>query len=1063
MKKTLFTSLIATVMLLAGCGGDEPEVKNLVSISVSGQTCVYYVNDTFSFDGVLTAKYDDNSSKQVEPSYVSSPDMSKEGEKEVVVTYTENNITKGTSYTIDVLPNGGGDKSIIAIHVKDAPKDSYNVGDYFDPTGLSITIDFDDQSNDEVSYAGNENRFTFTPSLSTALSESNTYVTIGYGKENVNFPITVLKPSSKVDFNEVKDEILISHNYSIKITSYLMDKPEDVNVSNYYNINNQAYYGIHPSYPILDHGFIIQKGQGIVTFDRVNTSSEGEVIPDYFVTTDPSKKISDIYDYMIEHILSASFTKEENSDKYVSKDTKACQIAAGLSGYETTYMVASDKVYGYTSDGDYPLIISSDFEIYYIDDNYDQQHVQGMVKIEVYDIGSTHNSAIEAYIANPTTTFDTPTKWSDDDVSLFNSYFNNTTAPFISGLSYSYDCYPEYDGYNQCYYISIEDGASGDLRNAYGKILEDNDYEKVSGKYVLEIPNESNTLKDVYSIEMTFFSPTTTIGGTDQKYGDLYPNGLMYFRFLYQQKVVYDVNSVASFNAYIATTDAKDVLPAFPDNGKVTKITDFDDRTAFVSQLYETDQYLFVTSVASANVKFYIESYADALSYINQLLTVLASKGFNHVEKALGMIGVTDAYDSKIIISDIEYGGKDSYKGYFQIGICIYVASKPADLDTKTAVGISIKTNPTKTQYIEGNEFDPSGLVITVLYDDKSTKDVPYDTNANKFSFLPNGKLQTTTSKIVVTYEDVSCELPITVIAKSIESLEVVSPKTNYTVGEEFVKPTVKALYNNGDLEDVTASCEFSGFDSSKEAENQVITVKYGKTTTSYTINISEKKIETYSITFTNITGVTFKLISPSSANEIAAGTEVAFSAKANEGYTITSVSVKCNGVDVPYDTSLIVETTKTFTMPEGDVVISATVSKDGEDYQYISGTYKFAKNSYVDMQLVFTADGNGQYLQYRNNNDNHIEAILNFTYTIDKDGKITIAFVDYGTKSSGSKSDNTDFSGGSTGIGGLRLFSDIPVEGDLNSTGVYDSAADEINISTYDSSGTAYQRTFSK
>ena len=74
----------------------------LVSIALSGQTTTYNVGDSFSFDGTCTATYDDESTKTVTPTSVSSPDMSTAGTKTVTVSYTEGDKTVTTTYEITV-------------------------------------------------------------------------------------------------------------------------------------------------------------------------------------------------------------------------------------------------------------------------------------------------------------------------------------------------------------------------------------------------------------------------------------------------------------------------------------------------------------------------------------------------------------------------------------------------------------------------------------------------------------------------------------------------------------------------------------------------------------------------------------------------------------------------------------------------------------------------------------------------------------------------------------------------------------------------------------------------
>ena len=77
--------------------------KALSSITLSGsQRTAFWVGETFSSTGlVVTAHYDDESSAEVTPASISSPDMSTPGEKTITVTYTEGT-TESNTYTINV-------------------------------------------------------------------------------------------------------------------------------------------------------------------------------------------------------------------------------------------------------------------------------------------------------------------------------------------------------------------------------------------------------------------------------------------------------------------------------------------------------------------------------------------------------------------------------------------------------------------------------------------------------------------------------------------------------------------------------------------------------------------------------------------------------------------------------------------------------------------------------------------------------------------------------------------------------------------------------------------------
>ena len=88
--------------------------------------------------------------------------------------------------------SGGGTPTLSSIAVKTAPtKVSYTEGENFDPTGLVITRTYSDASTSDWSYAEHTSDFTFTPSLTTALTTGNTSVAITYGGQSTSQAITV--------------------------------------------------------------------------------------------------------------------------------------------------------------------------------------------------------------------------------------------------------------------------------------------------------------------------------------------------------------------------------------------------------------------------------------------------------------------------------------------------------------------------------------------------------------------------------------------------------------------------------------------------------------------------------------------------------------------------------------------------------------------------------------------------------------------------------------------------------------------------------------------------------
>ncbi len=89
--------------------------------------------------------------------------------------------------------SAGSTPTLKSIAVSTEPtKTTYTEGETFNPAGLVISKTMsDDTSGGTVAYSEHAGDFTFDPSTSTALTTSDTYVTITYGGKSVNQAITV--------------------------------------------------------------------------------------------------------------------------------------------------------------------------------------------------------------------------------------------------------------------------------------------------------------------------------------------------------------------------------------------------------------------------------------------------------------------------------------------------------------------------------------------------------------------------------------------------------------------------------------------------------------------------------------------------------------------------------------------------------------------------------------------------------------------------------------------------------------------------------------------------------
>lgn len=105
-------------------------------------------------------------------------------------------------------------------------------------------------------------------------------------------------------------------------------------------------------------------------------------------------------------------------------------------------------------------------------------------------------------------------------------------------------------------------------------------------------------------------------------------------------------------------------------------------------------------------------------------------------------------------------------------------------VSTKTLSSIAVKTAPTKGVYTEDEMFDPAGLVITATYDDESTEDVAYATNASAFTFSPSltTALTPADESVTITYKEKTCTQTITVNAIPTYTLTITQPAEGGTL-----------------------------------------------------------------------------------------------------------------------------------------------------------------------------------------------------------------------------------------------------------------------------------------
>ena len=189
------------INIFAISGLSEPKVLSKIEVTTEPTNKTYAIGDSLNTAGlVVTATYTVGSNTTTEDvtadctlsEFVSTT----AGDKTITVSYTSGSVTKTTTFTVTV---DAAAATVTGISVKTQPtKVSYKAGEKFDPAGLVITVTKSDESSSDVTYSDDTKAgFTFTPDLDTALTASDTKVTVSYSSKTADVDISVRAVYSK--------------------------------------------------------------------------------------------------------------------------------------------------------------------------------------------------------------------------------------------------------------------------------------------------------------------------------------------------------------------------------------------------------------------------------------------------------------------------------------------------------------------------------------------------------------------------------------------------------------------------------------------------------------------------------------------------------------------------------------------------------------------------------------------------------------------------------------------------------------------------------------------------
>jgi len=198
-----------------------------------------------------------------------------------------------------------------------------------------------------------------------------------------------------------------------------------------------------------------------------------------------------------------------------------------------------------------------------------------------------------------------------------------------------------------------------------------------------------------------------------------------------------------------------------------------------------------------------------------------------------------DGTKSAVDVTATNISGFDSSKvGSQTVTVTVYgqTATFTMNVIAKSVTRIAITAPPTKTAYVEGQNFDAAGMVITATYNDATTAVV------TRYSINPAGALTMEDTKVIVSYEGKTTDQTITVAAKALTGIEITTKPTKieYIVGQslDLTGMVVTGKYNDGTRATIPVTpANISGFDSSKTGSQTVI-VTVGNWTATFDVNV---------------------------------------------------------------------------------------------------------------------------------------------------------------------------------------------------------------------------------
>lgn len=239
-----------------------------------------------------------------------------------------------------------------------------------------------------------------------------------------------------------------------------------------------------------------------------------------------------------------------------------------------------------------------------------------------------------------------------------------------------------------------------------------------------------------------------------------------------------------------------------------------------------------------------LKIYEDKISSLTLTPPTKTSYALGEELNLDGMVAKLNYSDKSVGTTAYTVSGYDKTKVGKQT-VTVSYGDYSANFDV-TVNGISSieVTPPTKTTYLEGQDLNTDGMVVTAVTSYNQRITVPAGYSVRGFNKTKLGK-----QTITVTYQGLSTEFEVNV--NSVKSIELTKPtKLEYKYGESLDTSgmSVKAIYDDNQSEVIKSDYSVTGYDKTKSG-TQTITVTYRNQTATFDVTVAEPVITKFEIT----------------------------------------------------------------------------------------------------------------------------------------------------------------------------------------------------------------------